>query len=165
MVLETPRLRLRRLATADAPFIVALLNSPDFLRYIGDRKVRSVEDARRYLLEGPIAAYARDGYGMYAVDRRQDGLTVGLCGLVRRPGLDDPDIGFAFLPEHCRLGYGSESAAAMLRHARAVLGLERVVAIVARGNAASIRLLERLGLAFEREVRLPHDPEALLLYA
>jgi RimJ/RimL family protein N-acetyltransferase len=164
-ILETPRLRLRELTPADDAFMLGLLNSPAFLRYIGDRNVRSLADAGRYLREGAIAAYARDGYGMYAVERRGDRLTVGVCGLVRRPGLDDADLGFAFLPEHCSLGYGSESAMAMLRHAREVLGLGRVVAIVVRDNAASIRLLERLGMVYERDVQLPHDPQPLMLYA
>lgn len=165
MLLETARLRLRELIPADAAFMLALLNSPAFLRYIGDRKVRSLADAERYLRDGAIAAYAHDGFGMYAVERRSDGLLVGVCGLVRRPGLDDVDLGFAFLPEHCGLGYGSESASAVLHHARRTFGLARVVAIVVHDNLASIRLLERLGMAYERDVQLPHDPQPLMLYA
>lgn len=165
MVLETARLRLRLLTPADAGFMLALLNSPPFLRYIGDRKVRTEQQAAQYLLDGPIAAYARDGYGMYAAERRSDGLPIGVCGLVRRPGLADADLGFAFLPEHCAQGYGREAASAMLAHAHAAFGLARVVAIVVRENLASIRLLERLGMRYEREVTLPGDPQPLLLYA
>ena len=165
MILETERLRLRELGTADAGFMVALLNSPNFLRFIGDRQVRSLADAERYLLEGAIAAYGRDGHGMYAVERRADGLTVGVCGLVRRPGLDDVDLGFAFLPEHCGLGYGSEAATAMLQHARTAFGLSRILAIVDPRNTASIRLLERLGMAYQRDVQLPNDPTILMLFA
>jgi RimJ/RimL family protein N-acetyltransferase len=164
-VIETGRLRLRHMGEDDGAFMLALLNSPGFLRYIGDRGVRTVADAQRYVREGPVAAYAQHGYGMYLVERRDDGEPVGVCGLVRRPGLDDVDIGFAFLPEHCARGYGRESAVAVLDYARDSLRLERVVAIVLPGNTPSIRLLQGLGLRHERDVQLPAGTELLHLYA
>lgn len=165
IVVETGRLRLRHMGEDDGAFMLALLNSPGFLRYIGDRGVRTVADAQRYVREGPVAAYAQHGYGMYLVERRDDGEPVGVCGLVRRPGLDDVDIGFAFLPEHCAHGYGRESARAVLDHARDALALGRVVAIVLPENTASIRLLQALGLQHERDVQLPGATELLHLYA
>jgi len=164
-ILQTERLRLRLLTEADAAFMCALLNSPAFVQNIGDRGVRSLEDAARYLREGALAAYAQHGFGMYLVELRGDATPVGLCGLVRREGLDADDIGFAFLPEHCGCGFGSESAAAVLAYARDTLRLPRLVAIVLEANVPSVRLLQRLGLRYERTLRLPGGNEDLQLYA
>jgi RimJ/RimL family protein N-acetyltransferase len=163
-VLETPRLVFRRLDDDDAPFIVALLNDPDWLRFIGDRGVRTPDDARAYLLRGPLAAYARVGFGLWRVERKADGVPMGICGLVDRDGLDDVDVGFAFLPAFRGHGYAFEAASATLVHARDVLGLPRVVAIVSPDNARSVALLEKLGLHFERMTTLPGDDEAVCVY-
>jgi len=162
MVLETDRLQLRRLDAGDAEFIVRLLNEPSFLRFIGDRGVRTPADARRFLREGPLASYDRHGFGLWAVIRKRDGARLGICGLLRREGLDDPDLGFALLPDHWRRGYALESASAVLDHARSSLGLARVVAITSPGNNRSERLLARLGLRFERSLRLPSGSEVRL---
>lgn len=144
--IETERLTLRRMTTADAPLMLALLNDPDFLRFVGDRQVRTDEEARRYLENGPLAAYARDGFGSYAVELKRSGDAIGICGLFKRDHLPDPDIGFAFLPAWRGQGFAGESAQAVLRDAAARLGLTRVLAIVDPRNARSIALLERLGL-------------------
>ena len=165
IVLETERLLLRYLSADDAPFIVALLNDPDWLRFIGDKSVRTLDDARAYLLNGPIAMYAREGFGLYLAVLKASGDPVGLCGLIRRDGLADVDIGFAFLPAFRGQGYALESAAAVMAHGRDSLGLERIVAITTIDNDRSIRVLERLGLVREQSVRLPGDGEALQLYA
>jgi RimJ/RimL family protein N-acetyltransferase len=164
-VAETPRLRLRRLTEADAPFIMALLNDPDWIRFIGDRKVRSLDDARAYLRRAPLAMYERMGFGMYLAERREDGAPVGLCGLVKRDALEDVDVGFAFLSAYRGRGYALEATAAALAHDTERHAIKRVVAITLAENGPSIRLLERLGLAFERTIRLPDDPGELLLYA
>lgn len=158
-VVETPRLRLREMQAGDAPFILRLLNDDAFLRYIGDRGVRNEDDARRYIAEGPVASYARHGFGLYVVERRADGVALGICGLLRREALTDPDLGFALLREHRRAGYAREAAAATLAHAREALGLARVVAIVAPANARSAALLESLGFVFERPVRITPEEE------
>lgn len=163
--LSTPRLTLRELTPADAPFILVLLNDPDFIRFIADRGVRSVEDAVRYIDNGPRAMYARHGIGLMLVERREDGLPVGICGLLRRDGLDAPDLGFAFLPEHRGRGYGAEAAAATLAWGRNEMGLGRVLAITSLDNDASGRLLEKLGFRFDRIVTMPGDTEELKLYA
>jgi len=164
-VLQTRRLLLRELDDGDAEFVAALLNDPDWLRYIGDRGVRTPDDARRYLAAGPVAMYARHGFGLYATVLRSTGEPIGICGLIRREGLDDVDLGFAFLPQHRGRGYAEESAAAVVSYARDVVGLARIVAIASAGNLPSTRLLTRLGFSDEGEVRLPGDSEPLRLFA
>lgn len=151
-VIETDRLVLREFTAADAEFVLRLVNEPSFLRYIGDRGVRSLDDARRYIAEGPVAGYARYGYGLMRVDCKEDGATVGMCGILKRDSLPDPDIGFSFLPEHWSQGYALEAAQAVMQHARGTLGLGRIVAITTRDNEPSMRLLGKLGFRFERVV-------------
>ncbi len=163
--LSTPHLTLRELTPADAPFIRVLLNDPDFIRFIADRGVRTDDDAVRYIEQGPRAMYARHGMGLMLVALREEGVPVGICGLLRRDGLDDPDLGFAFLPEHRGKGYAAEAAAATLAWGRGELGLGRVLAITSLDNDASGRLLEKLGFRFERIVTMPGNAEELRLYA
>jgi RimJ/RimL family protein N-acetyltransferase len=160
----TERLSLRRLVHDDAPFIVELVNDPDWIHYIGERNVRSLDDARRYLDEGPLAMYRSAGYGLYLVELRATAQPLGLCGLIRREGLDDADLGFAFLPAWRGRGFAYEASLAILDEGRDVFGLTRVVAIVSPDNLRSIRLLERLGLAYERNVRFATDGEEVALY-
>lgn len=160
-VCETPRLRLRHVAEDDAPFILELLNDPGWLRFIGDRGVRSLEDARRYIEQGPRKMYADHGFGLFLVERKDDGAPLGLCGLIRRDTLPDVDIGFALAERFRGQNYAYEAAAATLRHAREVLKLERIVAIAMPENAASTRLLERLGLRFERTITFGPAAETL----
>lgn len=161
-LIRTGRLALRELGLDDADFILELLNDDAFLRFIGDKGVRTLDDACAYLRKGPLASYARHGFGLYAVCLR-DGTRTGICGLVKRDGLADVDIGFAFISKHRSKGYAVESASAILEHARRVLGLRRVVAITLPDNAGSIAVLERIGLKFEKMVRVAeHGPELKL---
>ena len=162
-ILETPRLRIRTFSVDDAPFAYELVNDPDWIRNIGDRNVRSLEDARGYLERGPIAMYERYGFSLFAVVLKETDATIGMCGLIRREGLEDVDIGFAFLPANRGKGYALESAKAVMEHAWGPLRLARLVAIVDPANAPSIRLLETLGFTFERWMRLPNDPVELKL--
>jgi RimJ/RimL family protein N-acetyltransferase len=163
-VAETERLLLRRIEPADAEFILTLLNEPSFLRFIGDRNVRNVDDARGYIANGPADSYDRNGFGLYLVVRRDDGAPLGMCGLLKRETLDDVDLGFAFLPAYWGKGYAREAATATLAHARDAIGLRRVVAITSVDNEASIGLLGRLGFAFERMTRLG-DGDEIRLFA
>lgn len=163
--IETTRLRLCELADADAPFILELLNQPSWLQFIGDKGVRTIDDARRYINDGPRAMYARHGLGLYRVAIRDSEQSAGLCGLIRRDTLDDVDIGFAFLPQFWGQGYAYEAAAAVMKQGREVLGLPRIVAIVSPGNESSIRLLQRLGLRFQRLVRLTPEADPVQLFA
>jgi len=164
-ILETPRLTLRRLTLDDAPFIRDLVNDPAWLEHIGDRNVRTLEDARDYLRKTALAMYERVGFGMNVVIEKSSGEPIGICGLVQRDGLEDTDIGFAFLPRYRGQGFALESARAVLDFGRKTLGLKRIVAIVSAANARSIRILEEIGLHFERMVRLPGDKGEIPLYA
>lgn len=159
VILSTPRLALREMTAADAPFILELLNDPSFIRNIGDRGVRTVEGAREYIRNGPQASYRQHGFGLWLVELKEAAAPIGMCGLLKRDTLDDPDIGFAYLPAFQSKGYGYEAAAAVLSYASDILRLPRVVAIVNPGNDASGRLLEKLGLRFDRLVQpFPHEP-------
>ncbi|MCB0290160.1 MAG: GNAT family N-acetyltransferase [Calditrichaeota bacterium] len=163
--LETSRLIICHLAPDDAPFILDLLNQPSFLQYIGDRGVRTLEDARNYIQKGPISSYERYGFGLFLVKLKDGDIPAGICGLLKRDTLPDVDIGFAFLPQFWSQGYAYESAAAVMSYGKNALGLKRIVAITQPDNIGSIRLLEKLGLRFEQMVRLAEDDVKLKLFA
>ena len=159
-VLETARLILRWLSPEDAEFILQLLNEPSWLRFIGDKGVRSIEDARAYILKGPVEMYSRLGFGLYLVELKEEGLSIGICGLIKRDSLEDVDIGFAFLPMYWGKGYASEAGSAVVAYGKKVLGLNRIVAITSLDNDRSIKLLEKLGLRFEQVIKLAPDPDS-----
>ena len=163
-LLETPRLSLRVLTEDDAAFVLGLLNEPSFIRNIGDRGVRTIEDARAYLAQGPIASYARFGFGLYLVELKTARTPIGICGILKRDQLPEPDLGFAFLPGYWSQGYGLESATAVRDYARATFGLPRLLAIVSPANATSIRLLEKLGFGSSSLTRLTPDADEVKLY-
>lgn len=161
-VIRTSRLDLRELDFGDAEFILELLNEAGFIRFIGDKGVRTLSDARDYIQQGPMNSYTRNGFGLYSACLR-DGTPIGICGLVKREGLNDPDVGFAFLSRYWSSGYAVESAAAVLAHAKDILGIKRVVAITSPDNWPSIAVLQKIGLKFERMIRLvDHSPELKL---
>lgn len=164
MILETERLTLRQASLDDAHFILRLLNEPSFLRFIGDRGVRTVDDAERYIAERLIESYVVNGFGLWIVERKESPGPIGLCGLVKRTALPDADIGFAFLPEFWSAGYAFESARAVREYALGTLGLPRLLAIVNEDNAPSIRLLEKLGLRFVRMIELSSDAPPVQLF-
>lgn len=161
-VLSTERLELREFTAGDAEFVLRLVNEPAFLRYIGDRGVRTPDDARRYIVDGPAAGYARDGHGLMRVARKSDGAGIGMCGVLKRDSLPDPDLGFSFLPEYWSQGYALEAAHAVMGHAREALGLGRILAITTKDNEPSIRLLGKLGFRFDRLI--PLGAEELRLF-
>jgi RimJ/RimL family protein N-acetyltransferase len=158
VVLETGRLALRRISLDDAEFILGLLNEPSFVRYIGDKGVRTRADACRYISAGPMASYERFGFGLFLVELKDGGEPIGMCGLLKRDWLDEADLGFAFLPRFWSMGYAFESASAVLAHARDTLGLKRILAITSEDNAASIGLLGKLGFRLDRLAR-PSEAE------
>jgi [ribosomal protein S5]-alanine N-acetyltransferase len=164
-VLETERLILRWLSAEDAAFILELVNDPAWLRFIGDRGVRTLEDARNYILNGPVAMYRREGFGLYLVELKQSATPIGICGLIKRAALEDVDIGFAFLPAFYGQGYAYESASAIMNFAQNTVGLNRVVAITAPDNRRSIALLTKLGLSFIDMRRLAEDQPEVMLFA
>lgn len=162
--MESARLLIAPFTPADADFIVTLLNSPGWLQYIGDRNVHSAKDAMRYLEEGPLKSYRENGFGLLRVSLKENGQPMGMCGLLKRPELDTPDVGFAFLPEFEGKGYASEAVSAVLDHARTVLRLPRLAAIVQPDNERSIRLLKKHGFVFEKQIIYGPKQEALDLY-
>lgn len=153
-MIHTARLTLRELREADAAFILGLLNDPAWLLHIGDKGVRTLDDARAYIANGPVASHARHGFGLDLVELKADATPIGLCGLIKRDTLPDVDIGYAFLPQFRGAGYAVEAGAAVIEHARDTLALPRLAAIVSPDNHASIRVLEKLGLRFEKLVRM-----------
>jgi RimJ/RimL family protein N-acetyltransferase len=165
VVLETDRLVLRRLTADDSPFILRLLNDPSFLQHVGDRGVRSLADARQYILSGPIASYERFGFGLFLVELKETHAPIGICGLLKRDALDDVDLGFAFVPESWSKGYAFESTSATLAYAHDTHHLKRVVAITSPDNIASINLLVKLGFYFDRMVQMPGDKTEVKLFA
>ena len=162
--LKTQRLILRRLNADDAPFILTLLNEPSFIRYIGDKSVRDLEAARQYILTGPVASYDRNGFGLNLVELKEAHTPIGICGLLKRDELPDPDIGFALVPDFWSKGFAFEAATAVLQDARERLNLERILAITSLDNEASINLLERLGFKFERVIQLTAGGEQVRLF-
>ncbi|WP_369977795.1 GNAT family N-acetyltransferase [Xanthomonas bundabergensis] len=164
-VIETPRLRLRLLEPErDAASMLALLNDPGFLAHIGDRGVRDEAQARHYLADGAVLSYAQHGFGLYAMERRDDGAWLGVAGLVLRPTLPCPDLGYALLRPYEGHGYASEAARAVLAYAQDTLALPRLCAIVSPDNARSTRLLEALGFAAQGRTRIAADAHEVELY-
>ena len=164
-LIQSKRLALRKLDLHDAEFILELLNEAAFLRFIGDKGVRTMQDAREYLLKGPMDSYARFGFGLYLTSLLRDATPIGICGLVKRETLDDVDVGFAFLSRHWSKGYAVEAASAVLRYAEQELQLRRVVAITNPDNDGSIAVLEKIGLRFEKMVKLSDESSELKLFS
>jgi len=162
IIAETERVILRELTEADASFVNELLNSPKFIQYIGDRGVRSDEEARNFIVERYRKSYDVNGYGLYAVLQKDGNIPVGMCGFVRRDTLPLPDLGFAFLPEHEGRGYGYESSIAALKYGREELKFNEVLAITTLDNIASVGLLKKLGFEFDRYFET--DDETLNLF-
>jgi [ribosomal protein S5]-alanine N-acetyltransferase len=164
IVIETERLILRKFTVDDASFMLKLLNTPSWLRFIGDRNVRSVEEAEQFLLNGYMKSYETHGFGFYVAIEKATQNLIGMCGLVKRNTLEDVDIGFAFMPESMGKGYGFEAASATLNYAESVMKLEKVIAIVDPKNVISIALIGKIGLQFEKMVRLSADDIELMLF-
>ena len=165
LVLETERLTLRKLTPGDAPFILELLNDPSFLRYIGDKGVRTRADAVGYITAGPIASYEQHGFGLFLVELKVRREPIGICGLLKRDWLEDVDVGFAFLPRFWSQGYAHEAASAVLEFGRATWRLPRILAITSRDNAASIALLTKVGFRLDRIERWPDERSEVNVFA
>jgi RimJ/RimL family protein N-acetyltransferase len=155
LTIDTPRLRLSALSPGDAPFILELLNEPAFLRDVGDKQVRSLEDARAYIETGPRASYRDHGFGLLRVELKTTGEPIGICGLLKRDFLDHPDVGYSVLERHWSQGYAFEAASAIMRYSADELKLNTVLAITAPENPSSIRVLEKLGFRFDRLANFP----------
>lgn len=165
IIFETTRLTIRRFAETDAPFIFELMNSPGWLQFIGNRNIQTEEDACLYITEKLVANYAKQGFGFYAVIEKISQNALGMVGIIKRDGLADVDIGFAFLPQFEGQGYGFESASALLDYARKELKIDKMVAITNPDNLKSQKLLRKIGLEFERMVLLPDEKEEIMLFS
>jgi len=163
--LETQRLGLRKFVSDDAFFIVELLNTPGWLQFIGDRNVKTAEQAIRYLEEGPRKSYRQNGFGLWMVELKEDKTAIGMCGIIKRESLEHPDIGFAFLPQYFGKGYAFESASATLSYAKEKLGIEKILAITIPGNEKSLRLLGKIGLSLKGNISATAEEKQLLLYS
>ncbi|MDA1677616.1 MULTISPECIES: GNAT family N-acetyltransferase [Bacillus cereus group] len=150
IVLETERLILRWFDIKDAPFILELVNDPAWIQFIGDKRIKNLDDAKKYILNGPVDMYNKMGFGLYLVERKEDLTPLGMCGLIKRDSLEDVDIGFAFLEKFRSKGYGFESASAVIDYGVQNLGMKRIVAITTIDNINSGKLLEKVGLQFEK---------------
>jgi len=164
-LLETERLTLRKITIDDAAFMLDLLNQPSFIQFIGDRGVRTLDDAHKIIQDRYIAAYERLGFGIYLTLLRGTETPIGICGLVKRDGLEDVDVGYALLPQYWSKGYASEAVSAVLAYARNTLGIRRVLGITTLDNAGSIRVLVKAGFKFERVIKLPGEDVDLKLFA
>lgn len=164
-ILATERLILREVVESDDEFMLDLLNQPSFIKYIGDRNVRNLEQSREFIETRYRKSYAENGFGLYLVELKENQTPVGISGFVKRDALPNADLGFAFLPQFERKGFAFESAEAVMKYGREKLNLRKVLAITTQNNEGSIRLLEKLGFKFERLVKMPHDDEELNLFS
>ena len=162
IITKTERLNLRHINLDDAEFILELLNEPAWIRFIGDREVRTIADAQKYISEKFVASYVKFGFGLYLVESKDERVSLGICGLVKRDSLEDVDIGFAFLERFWSKGYAVESAFAVMNYAQNTLGLKRIVAITTPDNDASAKVLEKIGLRFEKVIKLSTESESNL---
>jgi RimJ/RimL family protein N-acetyltransferase len=164
-VIETEHLILRYLTVKDSEFMLELLNDPAWLQFIGDRGVRTVDDARNYILHSLVTMYDRLGFGMYLIELKNEGVSIGICGLIKRDYLEDVDIGFTLLSKFRGKGYAYESAAAVMAYGKRTFALNRLVAIASPDNYDSIELLKKLGFIFERTIELSNDGKNVNLFA
>jgi RimJ/RimL family protein N-acetyltransferase len=163
-ILATERLILKEFSAVDAEFILLLLNTPAWLQFIGDKNVHNIQEAEDYLTNGPIASYKENGFGLWLVSLKESGEPIGMCGLIKRDYLDFVDIGFALMPEYEGLGYGFEMAEATMSYSRDVLKIDKVIAITDENNEASIKLLNKIGLQFEKIIEAP-QADVVCLYS
>lgn len=162
--IQTTRLELIEITISDAPFIFELLNTPSWIKFIGDRNIKTQEDAKNYIVNKFIPSYRNWGFGFYLVRLKDDKTAIGICGLVKRDALEDVDIGFAFIPQYESKGYGFESASAMMEHAKNKLNIKTIAGITDSNNKSSIALLEKLGLHYKTMVLLPGETTEIMLF-
>lgn len=164
-ILETERLFLRRFDLNDTSFIIELLNTPGWLEFIGDKKVKTHDEAITYLQDGPLKSYKANGFGLSLVALKEDYHPIGMCGLIKRPTLEKIDIGFAFLPTYNGMGYAYEIAQEIVNYGKNHFHLDEIVAITIPANVRSIKLLNKLGFYFKKMVNNADEKEELLLFS
>ncbi len=165
MIVETKRLILRKITVEDAEFVFRLVNEPSFVTNIGDKGVKNLDDAKRFIMEGYWTNQERSGYGMFLVELKAEGDSIGGCGLLYRKFLDVTDIGFAFLPEYWNRGFAFEAAEAILKYGHTTLEVKKIVGLTSEDNLGSIKLLKKLGMDFEKTVKMSDDDPGTVLYS
>ena len=165
MIVETQRLILREITIEDAKFLLRLANEPSFVSNIGDKGLRNLKDAERFILDGYWTNQELPGYGMFLVELKAGGIPIGGCGLLYRKALDVTDIGFAFLPEYWNRGFAYEAAEAILKYGHSTLGVDKIVGLTSADNYSSIKLLKKLGMEFEKTVKMSDDDPGTVLYS
>lgn len=165
MILETDRLQLCKITPNDVEFIFELLNTPTWLQYIGDKGIKTLADARDYIITGPMASYNKHDFGLWLVKLKQEQIPIGMCGLIKRDYLENVDIGFALLPQYTGKGYAYEAAKATLDYAQTNLALKKIVAFTNTDNEHSISLLKKIGLSFDKMITIPNDSKELMLFS
>ncbi len=164
-IIATERLLLRPFTLENSDFILELLNTEGWIKYIGDRNVKTTEQAREYLENGPLKSYQTNGFGLSLVQLKANNKPIGMCGLIKRDYLDHPDIGFAFLPNYTGKGYAYEVAKGTIQYAMNELQKENILAITLPENSSSIRLLVKLGFKYDKNFITKDTNEELLLYS
>lgn len=164
-IFETERLNVREFNENDKEFIFTLLNSPGWLKFIGDRNIKTLEDARLYIVNSPMFSYHKFGFGPYLVELKGSAIPIGMCSLIKRDTLDDVDIGFAFLSEYSGKAYAFEASKALLDYAKKDLNLKKLVAITNQDNIASINLLKKLGFKSEGAIKIQGEEEELFFFS
>jgi ribosomal-protein-alanine N-acetyltransferase len=164
MIIVTSRLRIRELSVGDAEFVLRLVNEPAFIANIGDKGVRTIENARSFISEGPWTCQEKPGYGQFLVDQKEDGDPVGICGLLFRDSLNVTDIGFAILAKHRGRGFALEAAKAVMNYGFSKLQIEEIVGLTSEANTASIRVLKKLGMKFDKVVKMSDDDPGTAVY-
>ena len=166
IIAETKRLIIAKMTLDDAPFMLELLNTPNWIKYIGDRNVKTVDEAKTYMTNGVLKSYKESGFGFYKLLlKEENNKIIGTCGLVKREQLENVDIGFAMLPGYEGKGFGMEASLEIMSLAKNLFRLPKIAAIVQPNNPNSIKLLEKLGLSFEKKVKPFDDGAELLLFA
>jgi RimJ/RimL family protein N-acetyltransferase len=165
IIAETNRLIISKISLEDAPFFLKLVNTPNWIKYIGDRNLKTIKDAEDYLTNGILKSYKELGFGFYILQNKSDNEPIGICGLVKRDQLDEVDFGFALLPEFEAQGFGFEASTTILKVAKDVFNIKKILAITLPINTNSIKLLEKLGFNYEKRVKPYEDDEELLLFA
>lgn len=161
-ILETERLTLSEVTENDAEFMLDLLNQPSFIKYIGDRNVRTIDEAQNFIETRYNKSYKDNGYGLYLVKLKDEDTKIGVCGFVKRDNFQYADVGFAFLPQFEKKGYAFESALAIMKYGQEVLEFREVLAITTQDNESSGKLLAKLGFKFEEIIEMPNGEELKL---
>ncbi len=165
MILQTERLVIKEATLDDGAFFFRLLNSPNWIEFIGDRGINSEEDAIQYIQESLIESYVNLGFGLFKMILRENNKPIGICGFLKRDYLDHPDIGFAILPKYERMGYTLEAAHSLKDYGENQLGLNPILAITTSKNVGSQQLLNKIGLKYIKIVKPSQDGEDLMLYS